>query len=209
MRVRTWSIPLASATALALVIAVAALSTGGSGSSSTQTATATNAGGFDGAPFPPGVLAQGFALTDQYGRRASLAAYRGQVVVLAFLYSDCAPACVLIAQQIRGALDELHRPVPVLIVSVDPVADTPARVRGFLSSVSLSGRVRYLTTPRAGLLAVWQAYRITTPASGRASFERAASVILIDASGHERVIYQQEQLTPEALAHDIGRLQGG
>jgi len=211
MRVRTWSILLAFATALALVIGVAALSTGGSGSSSTQTvtATATNAGGFDGAPFPPGVLAQGFSLTDQYGRRASLADYRGQVLVLAFLYSDCAPACVLIAQQIRGALDELHRPVPVLIVSVDPAADTPARVRAFLSSVSLGGRVRYLTAPRAALGAVWRAYRITTPASGRASFERAASVILIDASGHERVIYQQEQLTPESLAHDIGRLQGG
>ena len=51
----------------------------------------------------------------------------------------------MIAQQIRGALDELRRPVPVLLISADPAADTPARVRRFLPRVSLSGRVRYLT----------------------------------------------------------------
>jgi protein SCO1/2 len=198
------------AAALALSAALAAGGCG-SGSAETQgtTAVPANAAGFDGAPFPPGTQARGFTLTDQDARPVSLASYRGQVVVLAFLYSDCAPACVLIAQQIRGALDHLPRPVPVLIVSVDPAADTPARVRAFLASVALTGRVRYLTGPAAALPAIWRAYRITTPAAGRASFEAAASVFLIDARGHERVIYQQEQLTPESLVHDIGRLQGG
>ena len=209
MRTRSRSIPLIAAV---LALAAALTASGcGSGTSSTAGATSapTNAGGFDGAPFPPGLLAPGFTLTDQFGRPASLASYRGQVVVLAFLDSGCAPACVLIAQQIRGALDQLARPVPVLIVSVDPAADTPARVQAFLSAVSLTGRARYLAAPNAALPALWRAYRITTPAAGRAAFEGAASVFLIDAGGHKRVIYQQEQLTPESLIHDIGRLQGG
>jgi len=48
------------------------------------------------------------------------------------------------------------------------------------------------------------------PASdGRAAFQRTASVLLIDARGRERVLFGLEQLTPEALAHDIGRLQAG
>jgi hypothetical protein len=34
-------------------------------------------------------------------------------------------------------------------------------------------------------------------------------VVLIDAKGDERVLYGPEQLTPEALAHDIGRLEKG
>ena len=38
------------------------------------------------------------------------ARYRGQVTILAFLYSTCGATCVLIAQQIRGALDELPAP---------------------------------------------------------------------------------------------------
>lgn len=208
MRSRHWSIPLAFATALAVVIVVAALIAGGSGGGGSSVSTPTSSGGFDGAPFPPGLAAPGFALTDQYGRRTSLGDYRGEVVMLAFLDSHCAPACVLIAQQIRGALDELQRAVPVLFISVDPALDTPASAARFLAAVSLGGRVRYLAAPRAALPVLWRAYRIATPvAAGRAAFERAASVFLIDASGNERVIYQQEQLTPESLAHDVRKLQ--
>jgi cytochrome oxidase Cu insertion factor (SCO1/SenC/PrrC family) len=99
--------------------------------------------------------------------------------------------------------------VPVLFVSVDPNADTPVSVRAFLAGVSLSGRVRYLAAPRAALAAVWRAYSITTPSAGRKAFEAAVPVLLVDRDGRERVIYQQEQLTPEALAHDIGKLQAG
>ena len=98
---RTQTSPIATLlTALALAAATAlTLGACGSGSSADQSPpeTPTNAGGFDGAPFPPGLSAPGFTLTDQSGRPASLAEYRGRVVVLAFLYSDCAPACVLVA----------------------------------------------------------------------------------------------------------------
>ena len=137
----------------------------------------------------------------------SLSSYRGQVVVLAFLYSTCGPTCIVIAQQIRGALDELPRPVPVLIVSADPTADTPLRVRRFLAHVSLTGRVHYLTGSPAQLRAVWHAYGVTPASAGRAAFDNFASVFLIDPSGFERVIFGMEQLTPEGLAHDIRRLQ--
>jgi len=50
--------------------------------------------------------------------------------------------CVsLIAQQIRGALDRLRRPVRTLIVSVLP-SEPPAKVQRYLRSVGLAGRVR-------------------------------------------------------------------
>jgi protein SCO1 len=164
---------------------------------------------FQGATLPPGTEAPGFTLTDQQGRPVSLIQYRGQVVVLSFIDSTCAPACVLIAQQIRGALDELDHPVPVLFVSVDPEADTPANVRRFLAGASLTGRATYLAGPAAALPRVWRAYRVRTPAQGRSAFEGAAPVLLIDPQGDERVLYEQEQLTPESLAHDIGKLQDG
>jgi protein SCO1/2 len=96
--------------------------------------------------------------------------------------------------------------VPVLVVSVDPGADTPARIRGFLAQVSLTGRVLYLTGSRATLQPIWRAYGIVPPTAGRAAFERSAAVLLLDRAGHQRVIFQLEQLTPEGLAHDIGKL---
>jgi hypothetical protein len=33
-------------------------------------------------------------------------------------------------------------------------------------------------------------------------------VLLVDRRGRERVLFGLEQLTPESLAHDIGRLDG-
>jgi hypothetical protein len=34
-------------------------------------------------------------------------------------------------------------------------------------------------------------------------------VLLLDRAGRERVLFGIEQLTPESLAHDIGKLQAG
>jgi protein SCO1/2 len=113
-------------------------------------------GGFDGAALPGARPAPAFNLTDQYGRPVSLASLRGGPVVLTFLYSHCGGPCVLIAQQIRGALDELgEQPAAVAVVSADPAGDGAAAVRRFLAEVSLSGRVHYLTGSQAQLDAVW------------------------------------------------------
>jgi protein SCO1 len=172
-------------------------------------ATVPSQGGFDGAALPGGKQAPGFSLRDQYGRQISLSALHGAPLALTFLYSTCGGPCVLIAQQIRGALDQLGRPAAVVIVSADPSADTAARVRRFLAAVSLSGRVFYLTGSAAELDPVWRAYHVTPAAAGRSAFAHFATVRLIDARGRERVLYGPEQLTPEALAHDLGKLQAG
>lgn len=204
---------LASLVALALAIALVATtltrpSAHNSAPSSQPTAEATNSSGFDGAALTPSPLAPGFTLTDQYGRPVSLSGLRGHVAVLTFLFSTCGATCVLIAQQIRGALDELPRPVPVLIVSADPGADTPASVARFLAQVSLTGRVRYMTGSPAQLHPIWRAYRVHLAAQGRATFDKYAFLLLLDAHGRERVLFEPEVLTPEALAHDIRRLLG-
>jgi protein SCO1/2 len=206
-------------TAIAVALAIVALLLGGcsgesppAGSpSSTGTgasAPTSSSSGFDGAELPAGP-AHEFTLPDltSGGRAVSLSQYRGQVVILAFLYSTCGATCVVIAQQIRGALDELPRRVPVLLVSADPRADTPARVRRFLTQVSLTGRARWLTGSLEQLQPVWRAYGVIPASAGRAAFDNSASVFLLDRHGRERVLFQSEQLTPESLAHDVRKLQ--
>src|SRR5262249_41917878 len=119
--------------------------------------------GFAGAALPGGVPAHDFTLEDQSGRRVSLAGYPGPGGILAFSSSTCGATCILIAQQIRGALDELPRPVPVLFVSVDPGADSSARVRRFLDRVGLTGRATYLSGSPAALRPIWRAYGVVPP----------------------------------------------
>ena len=167
--------------------------------------------GFDGALLPRGVSAPDFTLTDQSGRRVSLGQYRGRVAILTFLSTTCQETCPLIAQQIRGALDELGahppRPIPVLIVSGNPAADTPTAVSRFLSEAALNGRVEYLTGTPAELRAVWRAYGIVPSQLGNAESPHAAAVLLIDHAGQKRDLFQVEQLTPEGLVHDIRKLE--
>ena len=214
MRRRPHLTMLALATALVLAVAfVVAVSLGGSSSqSSSQTEASSGASAaarFDGAALEVPVSAPGFTLTDQQGRRVTLARYRGQVTLVAFLSSTCGPTCVVVAQQIRGALDELPRAVPVLIVSTSPTTDTPIRVERFLARVSLTGRVRYLTGPVSRLRSIWRAYRVAPGGRGRVALERSVSVLLVDGRGRERVLFGLEQLTPESLTHDIRTLQAG
>jgi protein SCO1 len=197
----------ALAVAIALVAIFATPSNHNGASSSTPSSQATNSSGFDGAAIPPSPFAPNFTLTDQNGRAVSLSSARGHVAVLAFLYSTCGATCILIAQQIRGALDELPHPVPVLIVSADPATDTPASVARFLAKVSLTARVQYLTGSPARLRSIWRVYRVHPASAGRTTFDRFAFLVLLDARGHERVLFEPEALTPEALAHDIRRLQ--
>jgi protein SCO1/2 len=206
MRKRAIVLPLL-VTALLVAFVVALILGGLSGSSSrSSTAVSGSSSGFEGATLGTGAPAPDFRLTDQTGRRVALSDYRGRVAILAFLYSTCGASCTVIAQQIRGALDELPQPVPVLFVSVDPNADTPAHIERFLARVSLSGRVHYLSGSEAALEPIWRAYGVTPASAGRAAFDRAASVFVLDRHGVRRVLFQLEQLTPEALAHDVRKL---
>jgi protein SCO1 len=193
----------------AALLAALALATcaGACGASSKARPTSTAADAFAGAALPPGTPAPGFALSDQRGRRVSLSDYRGRVVLLAFVYSRCGASCVLVAQQVRGALDELPNPPAAIFLSADPGHDDPASVAAFLARVSLTGRVEYLSGPPAPLRAALAAYHVRA-AGHSGHFEPPASVALIDGNGDERVLYGLEQLTPEALSHDVRVLEG-
>jgi cytochrome oxidase Cu insertion factor (SCO1/SenC/PrrC family) len=198
--------------AIAAALVAANAGSGKAGSQSSGVQSAAQGSGFDGATLPAGVAAPSFTLRDQSGREVSLRDYRGRAVVLAFPYSTCGATCVVIAQQIRGALNELeeqhaHAPA-VLFVSADPAADTREHVARFLAEVGLAGRVRYLTGGLEQLQAIWRAYRVRPASDGRAVFDEYASVLLVDARGAERVLFQSEELTPESLSHDIAKLDG-
>ncbi len=165
--------------------------------------------GFDGALRPPAARAIDFRLRDQDGRRATMREYRGRNVVLTFMYATCKDTCPLTAQQIRGALDQLGaraRSVPVLAISVDPVGDTPANVRRFLTLQHMTGRMRYLTGTSAQLAPIWRAYGIQPQSS---QSEHTASTVVVDGSGRQRLGYLTSQLTPEGLAHDLRALAAG
>ena len=166
------------------------------------------AGGFAGAIRPASVPPNDFTLADQDGHRVRLADYGGHVVIITFLYSTCQNSCPLMAQQIRGALDQLNRNVPTLAVSVDPRQDTPLTARNFLAKESLLGRMHFLLGSSQTLQPIWRAFGIQPQGPGTGpSFDHSAYVILIDKTGRQRIGFPNDQLTPEGLAHDVRALE--
>jgi len=192
---------------IALVACAAAAIAGVSLADRGDPARPADAGdGFRGALRPRGVPPRDFALRDQDGRPASLAGYRGKVVVLTFLYSTCKDTCPILADQIRGALDDLGRAAPpALAVSVDPAGDTPERARAFLDKRRLTGRMRFLLGTKAQLEPVWRGYGIQPQGE---ELEHSAYVLLVDKAGRQRIGFPVGQLTPEGLAHDVRLLAG-
>ena len=182
-----------AAAALGLILA-------GGGS---RSATVSAQTGYAGAVRPHGIPPAEFRLRDQDGRVVDARSLRGRPAVVTFMYSTCQDTCPLTADQIRGALDDLPRPVGVVVVSVDPRGDTPLNVRRFLARHGLTGRAHYLLGTRAQLAPIWRAFGVRPQGNG---FEHSASTVLIDASGRQRVGFPTNELTPEGLAHDLRRL---
>jgi|SRR5271167_4561046 len=205
-------LPIASAILTALALAAlpgcSGEPGGGAGTTSTEAAAESpSATGYDGALLPGSLRPRGFTLTDQDGRRVSLGDFRGKVVILTFLYTTSKTTAPLIAQQIRGALEELPKGTPALAISLDPAADTSARARTFLHAAALTGLMEYLTGSAAQLRPVWRAYSAVPASAGAVAYERGAFVLLLDRRGAPRVEFPVEELTPEALAHDVRRLE--
>jgi protein SCO1 len=154
---------------------------------------------------PPGAVAPDFRLRDQDGETATMDQYRGRPVAMTFVYSTCKDTCPALVDQVRGALDDTGADVPLLAVSVDPANDTPASARRFLNERRMTGRARFLLGDERALLPVWKGYGV---APQRENLDHSATVVLVDAEGRQRVGFPFDQLTPEALAHDIRRLTG-
>jgi protein SCO1/2 len=191
---------------LVVLLAAIAVVLLGRGSSGHHASASSNQ--LQGPTLPPNLVAKNFSLTDQNGRRISLSQYRGHVVILTFMHSLCKGACPLMAEQIKGALNDLPnlgRGVPAIAVSVDPNQDTVAHRREFLAKYQLGGRLNFLNGPLPAVRKVWHDYAIA-PEIGKGE-DHSAFVLLIDKRGIWRVGYPVSGLTPESLAHDIGVLE--
>jgi hypothetical protein len=59
----------------------------------------------------------------------------------------------------------------------------------------------------ARLRPVWRAYSAVPASASAVAYERGAFVLLLDQEGAPRVELPIEELTPEALAHDVRKLE--
>jgi protein SCO1 len=159
---------------------------------------------FEGAVMPDGLRAPDFALRNQDGDAISMRDFRGQPVIVTFLYTTCEDTCPAQAQTVRGALDELGEDVPAIAVAVDPPRDTPERARAFLSEQRALGRLDFVLGTRSELRPLWKGFHVQPQSVTQ---EHNARFTLVDKRGFQRVGYPGFEGTAERIAHDIRLLQ--
>jgi len=91
-------------------------------------------------PAPP------LALTDQHGAAVTLAQFRGRPVVVAFAYAHCTTVCPIIVHEMTDVQQRLGQDAPaLLILTLDPWRDTPARLPTVAQSWALGADARVLS----------------------------------------------------------------
>jgi protein SCO1/2 len=198
--------------ALALLAALAVSACGGGGGhehgADASVTVSGGSGSFAGGELNPPKPVPDFTLTDQSGKKISMADQRGKLVLLTFLYTNCPDVCPLITQKLNQALQMLganRDDVRVLAVSVDPEGDTPKAVDAYAKAHHLLPEFHYLIGSRDELTQVWKAYDVAAVASDPELVDHTAYTMLVDASGDGRVIYDS-QVKAKAVVHDVDQL---
>jgi|GEM_PF-5285252 len=151
----------------------------------------------------PGVPAPPVSLVDPSGGTVSLGAFRGRVVVLAFIdrrAADAADTAALLRTFVEEIGPRAAR-VQLLAVNTDPSA-TPAQLSAWAAAQGMAGRWRILTGSAAALQRVAGAYHIGRDLNGGQLVHTSATYV-IDARGRERWVLSTagaSSLTAEAHA---------
>jgi protein SCO1/2 len=139
-----------------------------------------------------------FTLTSQTGEELSLSDLRGKAVLLYFGYTYCPDACPTTLAELKKAKAELGaagEDVQVVMVSVDPLRDTPEALAAYLAAfdptfIGLTGSeeaILQAATP----LGIYFAKNEGSAATGYL-VDHTTTVAAIDRDGYLRVVYPFE-----------------
>lgn len=130
-----------------------------------------------------------FELVDQRGQPTSIGAFRGRPVLVTFAYAHCDTVCPVIVRDVIEAQVRVSDQSPaVLILTLDPWRDTPARLPAIAEAWRLPPDAHLLSgesdrVERA--LNAWRIPRVRNERTGELS--HPSLVYVIDASG--RIAY--------------------
>lgn len=133
--------------------------------------------------------APALSLVDQHGDTVAMAEFAGRPVLVTFAFAHCQTVCPLVVHEAleaqRAAAD--HRPA-VVIVTLDPWRDTPARLPAIAAGWELGEDARVLSGDVAAVervLSNWRIPRIRNEATGDLS--HPAMVYVVSPAG--RIAY--------------------
>ncbi|MBV8822381.1 MAG: SCO family protein [Ktedonobacteraceae bacterium] len=148
--------------------------------------------------------APNFLLTDQFGKQVSLSQFKGQPVVLTFLYTHCPDVCPLTAEKLHTVMQNLGsdaQRVAVLAVSTDPKRDNISAALSFSKTHRMTEYWHFLVGTQASLSPVWTAYSVYAQQEQQ-TVNHTLALFVIDKQGKERILLD-DSFTPTQLTDNL------
>lgn len=143
-------------------------------------------------------------LNDQHGRQVSLSVFAGKPVLISMFYASCTSACPMLVNDVRKLEGQLSpqelAQVRVLLISLDPAADTPAVLAEAAARYGVDAERWLLTSPQpADVRTIAAALGIAYQAIEAGEFHHSSRVTLLDAQGVPRATAEGLGQPPDAL----------
>jgi protein SCO1/2 len=152
-----------------------------------------------------------FALISQDGAEVTLAALRGKVVAVTFIYASCPDVCPMLTDKLARVQDELGSDfgskIAFVSITTDPERDTTAVLKGYAEAfeANLAGW-SFLTGEPAKVLEVAHRYGVAVAKAADGGVDHTLLTTLIDRQGTMRVQYLGYRFDEEEFRRDLESL---
>lgn len=168
---------------------------------------------------PPGIFdvpsanncvpAAGFI--DQKGQPVNFASLKGKWLVVDFIYTNCPGPCELMTSRLAMVADQLGgrlgNQIEFVSVSLDPAHDSPKVLTAWARAQDADrpGWL-FLTGPLPSLNAVMSAFHVQRRVEANGMIDHVIELFLVGPDGHQKRLYNPNEATPAAVAHDLVHL---
>ena len=155
--------------------------------------------------------APAFTLDSSRGPRVALADLRGKVLALTFVFTTCTDSCPILTWKLaeigRSLGSDFGTKVAFVAISVDPLNDTPARLRDYATAHRADGPGWFFLTGAPGdIEGVVRRYGAHAKRTDSGSVDHLFLTSLIDRAGMLRVQYLGTRFDPVEMQRDIEQL---
>jgi protein SCO1 len=155
--------------------------------------------------------APAFALDSARGQRVALADLHGKVLALTFVFTTCSSSCPILTATLveigRSLGSDFGPRVAFVAISVDPLNDTPARLRDYATAHRADAPGWFFLTGAPGEVGeVVRRYGAYARKTEGGSVDHLFLTSLIDRAGMLRVQYLGVRFDPREMQRDLQTL---
>jgi len=147
-------------------------------------------------------------LTDQNGRKLSLASLKGKPVLFDFMYATCPGPCLVLTARMKAIADQLGSAlgpqVSFVSVTVDPEHDGPSVLKAYAKEQGADRAGWYfLTGPPADVDRLMAQFKLRRQRESDGSVDHVLEFFLVGADGHPLLQYLASDVNPAKVAGDL------